>query len=286
MIGLRQDSGYYMASAVIIGLGMHDALGSIYLLLSKARAASQTPIWRLSAVVWIFLAAFLASQATILDYFISPYVVPKQWFGQVLFCNYFFHMITSLGVSLMLLLRLRVFYSPKSAIFLTMIAIGTLFWIFNTVGDVLGIFTAVDLWNNEFLRDDDDPWFFYSRASLVVGFCLEAAFTTVGSVGFLYALGKGGGRSRKETIYRIVFQKDGLNLLAINGINFLIAIFGVHSMVYGFNFVTRSCLFLPSWSYGLQFATFLKDSYISARRLIEENSTRLNGSSSKYSSNA
>ena len=180
----------------------------------------------------------------------------------------------------MLLMRIRVFYAPNSGLYRVMLVIGVLFWILNTAGDVFGIMTAIELWNNKILKNDFSVWFFYSRACLVVGFCLEAAFTTLGSIGFLYAISKGSHLSKQQILFKLIFQQDGLNLFTIVFINFLIAVMGIHSLVFGFAWYTRICLFLPSWSYGLQFSTFLKDSYVSARKIVEENSSRLNGSSS------
>ncbi|KAJ3304461.1 hypothetical protein HDV03_002805 [Kappamyces sp. JEL0829] len=276
----RQDSGYYMVSALFIGFGLHDALSSIHLLVTKARGASHTTIWRVSVVVWLFLMMLLLFQGIALDYYISPYASDNNWLGHILLWNFVFHGLVSIGVSIMLLLRIKFFYSAGSNLFRTMVLFGALFIIFNTAGDVVGIMTAINEWHHVYLAHDQDPLFWWSRASLAVGFCLEAVFTTIGSLGFLYAIAIGGGRSRLETLSRLIFQKDGIRLVAIVLVNFTIAILAIHSLVYGFNFINRACMYLPSWSYGLQFGTFVKDSYVSATKIVQENS-RQNSSNQK-----
>lgn len=112
----RQDSAYVTPAAIFLGLAFHDIVSSLYLLLSKVTTAYKTPIWRVASVTWIFMAIFFVCQFIILDYITSPYVVSNDFFGNLMMLNYIFNYFTTVGVGIMLMTRIRVFYGVRHSL--------------------------------------------------------------------------------------------------------------------------------------------------------------------------
>lgn len=273
---MRQDTAYFTPSAVIIGLGLHDLFSSLYLLASKTRSSS-TPIWRIAVISWIALFAFVTSQLAILDYVTVPYPTPPYFGGLMQILNYSLDFMVGFGVGVMLLIRIQIVYGFRSWFFLLMFIMFLGMMSFKGLGNAYGCIVGLNVINNPDLDYRTDPVYPNSPRYLGIGQIIEAAFFSTGSIGFLYSLGKALGKTTENIFSTILFKYEGLSLITIVFLNLVIASFGIYISVFGFTFVNHVglciCLLiidLPSWTYSLEFYTFLKHSYIDARAMIEE----------------
>jgi hypothetical protein len=278
---VRQSNAYLSPAAIILGIAAHDIFSSVLLLQSKASDANRTMIWRVAVLSWMFLFGFFICQVMVVDWLTSPYVVPNYWFGLMQLLNYLFNFLTTLGVGTMFLLRIRVFYGNRSKTYLAMLGLFALVVIFKGLGDAFGMYVAYDVMKLRYLNYELHPRFLDIPRFMAVAHVAEAAFASVGSISFLYALGKGLGKSSEQIVYDIVLKHDGLRLLGIIGVDLLIAIFGVYNVLWETTFVTHVVFYLPTWAYAMQFGTFLQHSYIEARQIIEEHTSSVKNSQNR-----
>ncbi|KAJ3309978.1 hypothetical protein HDV04_005480 [Boothiomyces sp. JEL0838] len=270
----RQDNAYVTPAAVILGMAVHELVGALYLLVSKYRTASATPIWLVAAITFVFLLCFITAQITVLDFITTPYPAPTWYFGVLILLNYLFNLCCTFGVGIMLLMRLRAFYRGNS-VFQVAVFISLFVFSFKTLGDAYGIVNAKDIFNLEFLNYYDDPVYKSIPGFMAIGHTAEAIFEGFGSFSFFFALGEPG-KSRKHTFYDLMVNRDGIRLALIIASNLVIAIFAIYNAINDFTYVTHTfiCKFklmtdLPSFTYAIQLYTFLKTSYVTAVDIIE-----------------
>jgi hypothetical protein len=226
--------------------------------------------------MWFILFGFVFSQLVILDYVTVPYQTPDYLEGLLQILNYSFDFIVGLGVGIMLLMRIQLVYGMKSKLFVSMMVMFLCMVFFKGLGNYYGFTVGLNVMNNPDLEYQSDPLYSNSPRYLAIGQIFEAIFYSTGSIGFLYSLGKAVGNSSKDIYFTILFKYEGLSLITIVVLNLIIASLGIHISVYGFTFLNHIALCnylliidLPSWTYCLEFYTFLKHSYVDARTIIE-----------------
>jgi hypothetical protein len=153
----REDTAYFTPAAIFLGLGFHDAVSSVYLLLSKAGGASGTPIWRVAWIVWFLLVGFMLCQFIALDFQSVPYPVPNWWPGLIQILNYGFNLLVTIGVGVMLLMRIRVFYGKRSISYIAMVVMFLGVLVFKGLGDGYGILVSYHVMTNQYLVYTEDP---------------------------------------------------------------------------------------------------------------------------------
>ncbi|KAJ3272511.1 hypothetical protein HDV01_005462 [Terramyces sp. JEL0728] len=282
----RQDSAYVTPAAIFLGLALHDIVSSLYLLLSKVNTAYKTPIWRVASVTWIFMAIFFVCQFIILDYITSPYVVSNDFFGNLMMLNYIFNYFVTVGVGIMLMTRIRVFYGRQSAVYIIMLILAVATFTLKGMGDTYGTIVGNDMRKNLYLQYESHPLYHYVPFYLAIGQAIEAVFATMGAVAFLYAIGNGVGQSKTKIITEIVIKEDGIRLFIIFCLEATIAVFGIMAWLNGgiFTYITHVGLYIPSFVYALQFYTFLQNSYVTAKSIIEkQQNSSSQGNSRAYS---
>ena len=189
------------------------------------------------------------------------------------------------GVWAMALLRLKVFYGARSKAFLGMLCMGLVLIIIKGTGDSLGCYIGwVEIKNAPFNMQLEQSGFWQLLLALqAVAHTLEAVFSWCTSILFLKSIGKGVGLTGKKLWFEIFFQHEGFRLVAIALLNLIIAGFAIYGTVLPHTYVTRAGLFLPSWTYALEFYTFLQTSYVSARTIITNSINVNTGSDMKHS---
>ncbi|KAJ3254493.1 hypothetical protein HK103_007129 [Boothiomyces macroporosus] len=269
---MRQDNAYCAPAAFFLGLALWDILQSLALLLSKLKTASKTPIWRVASVTWIFMATFFVLQYMVLDYITSPYEVSNDFFGNLFIFNFIFIFLTTFGVGVMLMTRIRVFYGRPSPVYIIMMVL-----FIGTVGlkgsaDAFGVIVGLDVRRNKYLVYEDHPLYPYVPFYFAIGQVTEAIFSTVGSIAFLYAISNEGGKSKTKVLQGIIIKDYVIRLVLIFGLNITITVFGIIAWLnHGhYTYITHMANYLPTTTYALQFYTFLKNSYITARTIIEK----------------
>lgn len=99
---------------------------------------------------------------------------------------------------------------------------------------------------------------------------LEALFLFGTSILFMLNLGSGLGKSRSTLIREIFMVHEGVRFVLIMALNFVCAGTVLWAGFGRMDHITHASLYLPSWIYALALYTFLKSSYISAKKMIRD----------------
>ncbi|KAI8914526.1 hypothetical protein EDD86DRAFT_244721 [Gorgonomyces haynaldii] len=275
--------------------GFHDLFASFVLLAKKfPTPARKTPMYRIACATWILLLTFISIQLSTLDWILSPSVAniipdpkspngvkvipeapPTVWFGIMVGLNFLFNFIASIGIWAMALNRLSVFYGRSSFTFIAMLFMSTLLGLIKGAADGIGTYIG-------FVEIGMSPVFILPEAcanwqlSLMlhaIGHTFEAAFLFLSSYFFLVSIAKGVGLSRGELWYALFVEYEGFRFIAIMILNLIISGFGIYNAIMPQTFVTHTALYLPSWTYAVEFYAFLQTSYYTARHMIKNSST-------------
>jgi hypothetical protein len=285
----RQRNAYVTPAAVILGIALHNLASSVYLLSQKARKASSNWIWKASLMAALVIFGFIVCQMIILDFITSSYIVPDYWLGLVQFLIYLFHLLATIAISTVLMLRLSVFYTAYSSLMVSMYFLLFLVIMSKTIGDGFGMILSLAVMRNEYLTYEQHPYFVISQTILGVGATADLLFSVLGSVGFLYALSAIGSNPTKKSFFRdVLFEHDGYRLIMICILHIFICSFALFvSFGRSHTFITRTGLYMPSWVYALELRTFLELSYVTAKEIIikqgKTTSSAANGFSEKKS---
>ncbi|KAI8895368.1 hypothetical protein BC833DRAFT_601474 [Globomyces pollinis-pini] len=268
---MRSPTAFLTPATLLLGLAISENVSSLNLIISKWINASNTNIWRVSVICWFIVSIFLIFQIIILDFLSSPYVVPDWWIGFMHMMNYLLDYFATVAVGIILMIRMRVFYGTRSKAFITMIVLSFLLLLFKGIGIYYGITVSLSIMNLTYLNYTDHPSFPYIFSYLAIAHIIEAIFFTLGSLGFLFAIGKGLGKSADSLYMEILMKYDGVRLIMIIVLNVMISVFGLIAAVDNeINWVVHVGLYLPSITYALSFHTFLRNSYITAKEMVED----------------
>ncbi|KAJ3315128.1 hypothetical protein HDV04_004269 [Boothiomyces sp. JEL0838] len=260
---MRDFNAYGTPSGIFLGLAFHDFATASVILFSKLDSAKSF-LWQSSFFTWIILALFIIAQFIGLDYFMSPYELTN--IGYVLVANYLLNILTTLGITTMMVYRVKIFFGKSSTIFKVMIAFQLIVLAFKGVGSFFGCLVSYQfqtgvsqLATNVHFRD--------IGLFEAIGQAAEGIFSACGSTAFIYALTSSHSKQRQKTFADIAVTPIGMRLIAILLLNFTIAVFGVWDY-FDDNYIDHTGFFMPSWTYALQLHTFLDLSYISAKKIV------------------
>ncbi|KAJ3326894.1 hypothetical protein HDU91_004524, partial [Kappamyces sp. JEL0680] len=114
---------------------------------------------------------------------------------------------------------------------------------FKGLGNGYGMLVSAHVMNNQYLMYYEDPLYYANCPRyMAIGQIFEAVFASTGSISFLYALGQGLGKSTTSIFTSIIFKYEGLSLVAIIGLNLIIAGFALSISIYDFNYITHTAL--------------------------------------------
>lgn len=145
----REYLAYLAPAAIIVGAAIPD-LGASFLLLASKSTFSNSAIWKISVYTWASLAFLILAQLMISDYLASPYIVPTWFVGVVIAMNYIGNMLVTVGITTLLVLRIRIFYGKSNRFYYSMMIIGVVVILLkawaNGIGSYIGIQTAQELY--------------------------------------------------------------------------------------------------------------------------------------------
>jgi hypothetical protein len=192
------------------------------------------------------------------------------WLGLIQFLNYFFHLLATIGISSVLMLRLSVFYTATSALMMTMYLLVSLVIVSKAVGDGYGMVMSLSIMRNEYLRYEQHPYFLRSQMILGIGASVDMLFSVLGSVGFLYALYAADAETTKKSFIKdVLFEHEGYRLVMVCFLHMFICGFAMFvSTGRPHTHITHTGLYIPSWVYALELRTFLELSYVTAKEII------------------
>ncbi|KAJ3321201.1 hypothetical protein HDV06_004544 [Boothiomyces sp. JEL0866] len=241
---IRQESAYRAFAALMLGIAVHNYSSSGLLLISKADKANTGWIWRLSCLAWLFSVGFLVVQMIILDFLTSPYAVPDWWVGLV---------NSSLYVISMVILLVTIFVS-------------------RTISDMTGVYISYTVVQNKYLAYEQHPYFPFCEKVTAVSAIIEAIYSTLGSLGFLNSLAEAVQSNKKSFFMNVLVKHEGYRLVLIVILQCLTAILLLWESIFGRTVVTNSALYIPSWTYSLELVAFLELSYVTAKKIMLEQS--------------
>ncbi|KAJ3309976.1 hypothetical protein HDV04_005478 [Boothiomyces sp. JEL0838] len=102
-------------------------------------SAWHTPIYKVAVLSCILLTGYLVSQITILDYLSNPYNAPPLYFRNLLIANYGFHLLSSIVVAFLFVMRIQEFYKDRIKFMIGMYSFFFLFATFKGTGGVAGM---------------------------------------------------------------------------------------------------------------------------------------------------
>ncbi|KAJ3309975.1 hypothetical protein HDV04_005477 [Boothiomyces sp. JEL0838] len=210
---------------VMLGLAAHNILGSLGELFKK-ECRENTQVFVIGLFTWMALTTFTATQCILLDYMTSPYDVGLDFWGNVEFSVIFSSFFSVMGVTFLMISRLRSLYGRRSFTFPVLVALS--FLLITTTGGaaVVGVYISYDIANNKYIRFQDHSLYSTFTTTLAISYSFQALVGIISTITFL---GKG------------VVDEEDQNVVAIAG------------------YKIKSDL--PSFCYALQYYAFLEYTY-------------------------
>ncbi|KAJ3318975.1 hypothetical protein HDV06_006790 [Boothiomyces sp. JEL0866] len=263
---MREFIAYTIPSCLFVGFAIHDLFSSLILLLTKFKTAGNTILWKIAFLTWFFIFALIAVQVMVLDFFASPYVATNMYVGIIIGLNYFMNWLVTLGITFMLVVRIKLFYGKTSTIFKMMTIYGVVVVLLKLAGNILGMYVCYRVANGQYLIPNFDPLYPSVALALAFGLSFEGVFSAIGTVSFLYFL-TGFQGFKNEIISDKKFQYEAARLTVIFGLSVLVSILGIWLAIND-NWIDHSAYFIPSCIYSLELLAFLDLSYNNAKDML------------------
>ncbi|KAJ3269016.1 hypothetical protein HDV01_001943 [Terramyces sp. JEL0728] len=264
---MRDYNAYIIPSCVFVGFAIHDLFIAILLLGSKARKASDTILWKLALLTWLLILVFVFFQVVVLDFYASPYYVSLSFLAFIVGANYLAHFLATIGITLMMVVRVRLFYGAKSAFYRLMAVFGVLVVLFKGAACTIGTLVCLHVSNGDYAHFTYDPLYTKIALSFAVALPIEGVFAVSGTLSFLYFLTDFKGFNNIAIQKDKKFQSEGLRLLVIFALNIAVAILAICVAIEDM-YIDHVSFFIPSCIYALEFHAFLDLSYNNAKVML------------------
>ncbi|KAJ3254490.1 hypothetical protein HK103_007126 [Boothiomyces macroporosus] len=251
----------------MLGLAAHNILGSLGELFKK-ECRENTQVFVIGLFTWMALTTFTATQCILLDYMTSPYDVGLDFWGNVEFSVIFSSFFSVMGVTFLMISRLRSLYGRRSFTFPVLVALS--FLLITTTGGaaVVGVYISYDIANNKYIRFQDHSLYSTFTTTLAISYSFQALVGIISTITFL---GKGVVDEEDQNVVAIAGYKiksGWIRLSASNVAAIFMSIGAIISALSQENYVTESFLCklllildLPSFCYALQYYAFLEYTY-------------------------
>jgi hypothetical protein len=224
----RDSNAYVVVAGLILGLSFPELANVFMVLVSKAKDASGTALWRLSLYSWLALALFISSQIVVLDFIASPYKVPTWFLGVCLIANYGTNFLTTIGISILFVYRLSLFYGKRSVTSILMTVFAVLVVVGKGIANYLGVKLGIDTVNLIYgLKFKSNPLYNEIPVVMSVAMSAEAVFATIGSILFLSFLVGRTGLKGLSTADSIHIKKEIFRIYLITIVNAITLFFGI-----------------------------------------------------------
>ncbi|KAJ3253055.1 hypothetical protein HK103_001017 [Boothiomyces macroporosus] len=264
---MRDYNAYIIPSCVFVGFAIHDLFIAILLLGAKARKAGSTILWKVALITWILILAFVVCQVVVLDYYASPYYTTISFVAFMVGINYVTHFLATIGITAMMVVRVRLFYGAKSSFYRLMAVFGVLVVLFKGIACTIGTLVCLHVSNGDYAHFTYDPLYTDIALSFAVALPIEGVFAVSGTLSFLYFLTDFKGFNNKEIRKDKKFQSEGLRLLVIFALNIAVAILAICVAIEDM-YIDHVSFFIPSCIYALEFHAFLDLSYNNAKEML------------------
>jgi hypothetical protein len=224
----RDDGAYVVLSGIILGLSLPELSKTIMLLLSRMGDAATTKLWILSMFTFISLCSFFVSQFIVLDLITSPYIVSNAFLGILMGSNYGTYFLATVGISILFVFRITIFYGKESAVSRLMWWFAALVIALKAAGCSLGIKLSYDTAILTFgLNFRSNPIYSYVPIVMSIAMSVEAIFSTIAASIFVsYLSGTSGLSDAKKTGSKSI-RKEIFRIYVIAILNTFSLFFGV-----------------------------------------------------------
>ncbi|KAJ3269015.1 hypothetical protein HDV01_001942 [Terramyces sp. JEL0728] len=263
---MRPFVAYTVPACLFVGFAIHDLFSSFILLLMKYKTAGNTILWKIAFATCMLLFVFVVFQIMVLDFFASPYNVTNQYIGFIIGMNYLLAWLVTVGVSFMLVVRIKLFYGKTSMLFKLMTIYGGVVVVLKAVGESIGLYVCYRVAIGKYVIPNYDPLYPTVALALAFGLTFEAVFSAIGTFSFLYFL-TGFQGFKRDIIRDRKFQKEGARLVVIFVLNVIVATLGIWLAIDD-NWIDHSAYFVPSCIYSLELYVFLDLSYNNAKDML------------------
>jgi hypothetical protein len=147
----RSLLAYVVPASLLIGAAISE-LASSFLLLAQKASTGQTTIWRVSVLTWAILAFYSLVQFVTVDYINSPYPVPVPlvFLGVLTTISYTINALTTIGITTLLVLRIRIFFGEGSMFYTGMLSAAVFVVLLKTGSSILGVYVSLSIANGEY----------------------------------------------------------------------------------------------------------------------------------------
>lgn len=268
---LRTSNAYLATSTVLVGAAIPD-FGASFMLLAGKFSSRQTAVWKLAVFTWISLGMFLTAQFLVLDFISSPYKAPSYWFGTIIGANYFSNFLVTVGISILLVLRIRIFYGKKNGFYKAMLLAGFIVGLLKGAANALGVYISYKAATLKIPAPQFDPNYKYIAPAFAISMTGEGIFAIVGTLSFISFL-RGDNTNSSKLVNKEIFRIAIISILNIICVALAIWI------TFDDNYINHSSFWIPSLIYSMELFCFLDLSYNSARAILSESADLSNSQS-------
>ena len=273
----RYFNAFLTPAAMFCGMGLYELLSSLQFMLLRVRQW-KTPLIRLGFATWLFMLVYLSFYIMFVDWRISYYPVSDAWYRQRFICLLVSGGLASVSLWSMMLLRIRMFFSSRSTVFVAVALLGAatiiftlLFAIAATYLTIIGQGGVTTATKGDVLAD--------KCISLLAALShvSQAFFSTVCSLTFLRAVSRSVGLSSTAFISDMFAKYEGMRFCMI----ILVCLFTTSCQIYNAiigpnNYIVYVSYYTDAWLFPLELYTFLTTSFVSAKSIVVEHGKGVN----------
>ncbi|OAJ43898.1 hypothetical protein BDEG_27211 [Batrachochytrium dendrobatidis JEL423] len=256
-------NAYQTPSAIFMGIAFHQVISALFFIATRRRPL-HTAIDLIALVSLIVCAGQIYVHTLLIDQFISPETTVENWVEWLAASGYLLTFLTSTGVLVLMVARLRVFHKGTPV-----------FWII-TAGIVASFacqHSLVHLAYYRILSSSEDKLSLFQKVHyFILLFAIKCIFegiiSATPSLIFLWTISKGTGVHRSEFIKQLFLKYEGFRFVVIFVLNITMAGFAVHSAYTGEPFVAYTAWFFSPMMYGLEIYTFLLVSFVAPSDIL------------------
>ncbi|KAJ8328695.1 hypothetical protein O5D80_002679 [Batrachochytrium dendrobatidis] len=259
-------NAYQTPSAIFMGIAFHQVISALFFIATRRRPL-HTAIDLIALVSLIVYAGQIYVRTLLIDQSISPETTVENWVEWLAASGYLLTFLTSTGVLILMVARLRVFHKGTPVFWIITAGIVATFCVSALTG-AFGILSYLELIRGQAVIISKSALLHYSSLLFAIKCIFEGIISATSSLIFLWTISKGTGVHRSEFIKQLFLKYEGFRFVVIFVLNITMAGFAVHSAYTGEPFVAYTAWFFSPMMYGLEIYTFLLVSFVAPSDIL------------------
>lgn len=281
---MRDTRAYLIPAAVIVGMTLIPLASSFGLLLKLFK--KRNSLVYMSCVCLLALTSYALLEFVLIDYFASPYKVvnPARYVGSLLLAGYLINFVTSCLITLLFLLRIKIFFGRNSKFFKSMSCLAVLLILLRIVGDGTMGYVSYEYLNESVKAPQMHPWYNTGVLSIGLVSAVEGTFSAIGSLSFLYYLTDLSTSKSWISLRFHILKDECLRVLVIVIGHILVVSLSIWFYIND-NYISHTGFYLPALVYALELDFFLDLANSTAGNILAKArmmSNTMSGSSSSH----